>query len=155
MSLAGEETPGSFAHAHRPDQAQRCRLAEVNVNEVMPAAANGVTVQKLMIQCSVCEKKGIPCKRGKPHMKIVTCAVNTVKQLINRPGVVLISVVRESRDTSTYCLRGSMTHPGNTLISDGLAVILIVLPPPSATLAPSPSYKSMPVLENKFHTVKM
>jgi hypothetical protein len=48
-----------------------------------------------------------------------------------------------------------MTHPGKTLISDGLAVILIVLPPASATFAPSPSYKSMPVLENKFHEEKM
>ena len=85
-------------------------------------------------------------------MKIITCAIYTVEQLIDCPGIVLIpeiSVNRRKTAGQQTESSGDLQYPGNTLMSEGLAVIFMVLPPPSETFAPSPSYKSIPgVTEN-------
>jgi hypothetical protein len=85
-------------------------------------------------------------------VEIVTRAIDTVEQLINRPGVILISaIITASMQNKATCRRDTQSHPGNTLMSDGLAVIFMVRPPPSVTLAPSPSYKSIPGISNKYN----
>jgi hypothetical protein len=89
-----------------------------------------------------------PCERGKPHVKIITRAVDAIKQLINRPGVVLVPVIVASCDTPEQSASEWLEYPGKTLMSDGLADILIVRPPLSVILAPSPSYKSIPINTN-------
>ncbi len=114
----------------------------------MPAAAESFRVRNYIIN----ELRALhtPCEWSQPHVEIVTRAIDTVEQLINRPGIILISVIiTASMYNKATCQRDTQSHPGNTLMSDGLAVIFMERPPPSVTLAPSPSYNSIPGISNK------
>ncbi len=87
-------------------------------------------------------------------MEVITSAVDAVQQLVHSSGVVLVPIVSVSFRTSKGIPKQELMYPGNTLMSEGLAVIFINLPPPSETLLPSPSYKSIPATEKPFSAKK-